>query len=98
MFVVTVIFEISEGKATDFMQEMTRQAHNSLRKEDGCHMFDVCVDENDEHRVFLYELYSSRSAFDIHMASDHYQSFAARVTPWVADKEVSFWALQVVGE
>jgi len=98
MFVVTVYFTIRNGKAEAFMGEMKQQARNSLRLESGCHLFDVCVDEEDEHRIFLYEIYASRAAFDDHMASEHYQAFAGVVSPWVDDKKVEFWSLRDVGK
>ncbi len=98
MFAVTVSFNIRKGKAAEFLNAMKLQARNSLRLETGCHHFDVCVDENDEHRIFLYELYTNRAAFDLHMESAHYRAFSDQVAPWVEDKEVRFWKLKDIGQ
>ena len=39
-------------------------------------------------RVFLYEIYDDRAAFDAHLASPHFRAFDAEVGPWVQDKQV----------
>ena len=54
MFVVTVTFVIKSENLDDFMAAMTRQAHNSLTREQGCLQFDVCRDQQNPERVFLY--------------------------------------------
>jgi len=44
-------------------------------------------------RVFLYEIYRDRGAFDAHLASAHFQSFDAATRPMVASKQVASWRL-----
>jgi (4S)-4-hydroxy-5-phosphonooxypentane-2,3-dione isomerase len=92
-WVVTVEFTIRPGFAAPFHQRLATQAAESLREE-GCSRFDVCVDPADEHRVFLYELYSNPEAFAIHLASPHFKDFDAATREWVGTKTVAQWRLK----
>ena len=89
MFVITVKFTTHEKDTEKFKARIIQQARNSLELEKECHVFDVCHDPNNNNVVFLYEIYTDKSAFDIHLNSKHYLSFNAEVTPWVSEKLVS---------
>ena len=91
MFVVTVIFELQAGCAAEFESAMRAQARNSLEAEPDCVQFDVCRNPQRDDEYFLYEVYRDRAAFDAHLASPHYQSFDATVTPMVANKTVNLY-------
>jgi (4S)-4-hydroxy-5-phosphonooxypentane-2,3-dione isomerase len=91
-WVVTVEFTIRHGFASPFRSRVDAQAAESLL-ETGCFQFDVCVDPLDEHRVFLYEVYSSREAFATHLASAHFKDFDGATRPWVSSKTVAQWRL-----
>ncbi|NIA67432.1 antibiotic biosynthesis monooxygenase [Pelagibius litoralis] len=91
MFVVTVIFEVQASAADAFRSAVLQQAENSLTREKACSRFDVCFDPQRPERVFLYEIYDDRAAFDEHLASDHFADFDRRVAPWVVDKTVNTW-------
>ena len=71
-----------------FRTAMKIQAENSLTKETGCHQFDVAIDPNDDSSCFLYEIYSDRAAFDVHLQSEHFLSFDKTVQPWITSKVV----------
>jgi len=92
MFVVTVTFETAPDDAAAFLARVRRQAADSLRDEPGCRRLDVCTDP-DSSRVFLYEIYSDRSAFQTHLETPHYKAFNAEVGPIVRYKTVETWAL-----
>ena len=91
MFVVTVIFVIKPGDLDDFIPVMIRQAHNSLTREEGCLQFDVCQDRDQPERVFLYEVYSNRAAFDAHLQTTHFLDFDKTVAPWTEAKVAEQW-------
>ena len=93
MYVVTVRFEIRPAEAAAFLHRMRRQAEESLRLEPGCTRFDICTDPARPERVFLYEIYADRAAFESHLASPHFRDFDAAVAPMVAEKAVETWAL-----
>lgn len=91
MFVVTVLFTLKPGDEDSFMPEMMTQARNSLALEKDCLVFDVCADESEPSRVFLYEVYTSKAAFDDHLQSAHFKTFSATVAPWLQQKQVETW-------
>lgn len=93
MYVVTVVFEISSGFEEAFRSAVKLQAENSLALEEACRRFDVCVDPARPDRVFLYEIYDDRAAFDAHLASDHFAAFDSKVADMIASKTVETWLL-----
>jgi len=94
-WVVTVEFTVRPGHADSFIERLTTQAADSLL-EPGCSQFDVCVDPFDEHRVFLYEVYANREAFEAHLASAHFKDFDWATRSWVGSKAVAQWQLRRV--
>lgn len=91
MFAVTVNFVVKTEHIEDFTKVMKTQATNSLTKELGCHQFDVCFDPADRSRVFLYELYTDRAAFEDHLKTDHFINFDATVKDWLVSKTAENW-------
>jgi (4S)-4-hydroxy-5-phosphonooxypentane-2,3-dione isomerase len=90
MYVVTVVFEPKAEHAPAFRAAMLANAKASREAEPGCRQFDVCV-EPDTDRIFLYEVYDDRAAFDAHLAADHFKAFDASVRDWVARKDVRIY-------
>ena len=90
MYAVTVVFEPKPEHAIRFRAAMLANAKVSRESEPGCRQFDVCV-EADTGRVFLYELYDDRAAFEAHLASAHFKAFDAQVRDWVAGKDVRIY-------
>ena len=88
MYVVIVDFHIKPERLAEFMPLMVENARASRETEPGCRQFDVCVDPADKTRVFLYELYDDRAAFDAHLATAHFKRFDAAVAPMLASKAV----------
>lgn len=91
MFAVTVTFVVKEQYIHDFEVVMKAQAKNSLSREVGCHQFDVCFDTADPSRVFLYELYTDRAAFEDHLRTDHFLTFDSTVKGWLVSKTAENW-------
>ena len=91
MFVVTVHFEVCPEHRQSFCEAVLQQAQNSLAGEPGCHVFDVCVDPDNNFSFYLYERYKNSAAFEAHLDSKHFKRFDARVTPWVTTKTVRTW-------
>ena len=89
MHVIVVDFEIHESNIADFREAVVENAKASLEDEPGCKQFDVCWDPMDESKVFLYEVYDNKKAFDLHLASEHFQFFNAKTAAWIADKSIS---------
>ena len=89
MFVITVKFEIKNEYVNQFKSRVMQQAKDSLNNEEKCLIFDVCFDEKNTNKVFLYEIYQDKDAFDYHLKSDHYLSFDKDVKNWVIKKTVN---------
>ena len=92
MLLAAVTFEILPERAEAFRDRVRLQARDSLA-EPGCRRFDVWCDTGDCSRVFLFEVYDDRAAFDAHLASAHFRDFDAEVRPWVRDRKVELWSL-----
>jgi quinol monooxygenase YgiN len=90
-FVVTVEFVVKPEFLAAFMPAMIENASTSRRVEPGCRQFDVCVLPADRARIFLYEIYDDRAAFDAHLAAPHFKAFDAKVAEWVASKSVRLY-------
>lgn len=88
MFVVLVEFEVRPERVSDFRRRVCQQASDSLEKEAGCRLFDVCIDPENAACVVLYEIYDDRAAFDLHLDSEHFKAFDGEVGDWVASKQV----------
>lgn len=93
MFAVTVVFEVKNEAIEAFRAAVLQQANNSLTREEGCRRFDVCFDDARPERIFLYEVYDDRAAFDRHRQTAHFENFNAVAAPLVTGKTVETWRL-----
>ena len=93
MYVITVEFTIHPEHLAAFMRLMLENARISRETEAGCRRFDVCRDPAQRERVFLYELYDDRAAFDAHLAAAHFKMFDGAVKTMVAGKSVHAYEL-----
>ena len=91
MYVVCVTFKIKNENIDQFMPLMLDNANASFEQEPECLQFDVCVDENDQSIVFLYELYNNEAAFKDHLVSPHFKEFDTAVADMIAEKKVQIF-------
>ncbi|WP_429818038.1 putative quinol monooxygenase [Ensifer sp. B1-9] len=87
-FVVVVDFQVHDGCMERFLPAIVENAAMSLRDEPDCSVFEVCQDPERPNRVYLYEVYRDRAAFDVHLASSHFLRFNEMSQPWVVEKRV----------
>ena len=97
MFVVVVEFTVLAEFIEPFQNRVIQQAQDSLKLEVDCQVFDVCVCCEKKNRVLLYEIYTDRTAFDVHLASAHFVDFNAAVQEWVSDKQLSTFEKLPIG-
>ncbi|UZD90439.1 putative quinol monooxygenase [Cognatishimia activa] len=90
MFAVVVKFTVKPDRHEEFLPLMIENARMSRKMEPGCKQFDVCVGE-DPSSVFLYEIYDSKAAFDLHLQSEHFLTFDKTVANMVASKSVQLF-------
>ena len=88
MYVITVLFSIIPEHSQEFLQAIVANARTSLAEESGCRQFDVCVSDRNSNDVFLYEVYDSKAAFDVHLASAHFRQFNESTAAWVTAKDI----------
>ena len=93
MYIITVIFSVYKKNLEEFSLLVNKQALDSLTKENDCHTFDVAIGEEEGGIVpfFLYEIYSSKASFEVHLASDYFSEFSQKTANMVAKKEVNSW-------
>lgn len=92
MYALCVTFHLKEGCRDEFLSLIKMQARVSRETEAGCHRFDVATDPSRPDQVFLYELYTDRAAFDVHLASTHFKVFFTATEDMVADRTYVTWA------
>jgi autoinducer 2-degrading protein len=94
-FAITVTFELVDGAFAEFHRLVKENAARSVATEPDCLRFDVLTPSTGQGpQVFLYEIYSDRAAFDLHLASDHYLHFDARTRALVSKKTVTAYAVE----
>jgi autoinducer 2-degrading protein len=85
---VLVELLVKERFAGRFGELIMANAEASLRNEEGCRRFDVLVGSDEPRRFVLYEIYDDERAFDLHLRSAHYQSFAKAIDDEVEERSV----------
>lgn len=93
MYVIAVDFTIHAEHLAAFMPLMLENARISREAESGCRRFDVCRDPARPERIFLYELYEDRAAFDAHLATAHFRAFDGAIRAMVASKAIHAYEL-----
>ena len=91
--VVLVEFLVKPSFVERFRDLISVNAQASLEREKGCNRFDVLFDPKEPRRFVLYEIYDDEAAFDEHLASAHYKSFAAAIENEVEQRSVRRLAL-----
>ena len=95
-FVITVDFELKPGTLPAFRSLVEINARHSCRDEPGCRRFDVLVPPGQD-RVFLYEIYDNREAFDAHLKTPHFELFNRESAPLIVAKHVAEYLLACEG-
>jgi autoinducer 2-degrading protein len=88
MYVLVVTIDIKPGFKDTFVAAMLDDARGSVGNEPGCVRFDVIQDEKEPNRIYLYEVYKDRAAFDVHVATPHFLKWNETVKDWFASPPV----------
>jgi quinol monooxygenase YgiN len=87
-FVVAVEFRLKPGSRDAFRQLIVENAQRSVADEEGCRQFDVVVPAADPDRIFLYEIYDTAEAFEVHKRAAHFLAFDVASAEHVLEKKV----------
>jgi quinol monooxygenase YgiN len=87
-YVVAVEFDIAPGKMRAFLPLMLENAASS-RRESGCRRFDVCRPHDHPGSVFLYEIYDDEAAFQAHLQSSHFKTFATQTGDMIIRRKLT---------
>jgi quinol monooxygenase YgiN len=90
-YAITVDFELEDGARERFLSLVRANAAASVRDEPGCVRFDVLTPRGQAEgpdRVFLYEIYADRAAFEAHLKTAHFLAFDAATQSLVRRKTV----------
>ena len=96
-FVITVDFTLKPGAMAAFRKLIDKNAQDSCADEPGCQRFDVLVPTEPGDRVFLYEIYDDRAAFDAHLKTPHFAAFNRESEALVISKTVAQYNLACEG-
>ncbi len=78
-FVVLAELSVSQPHRAEFLELCAFDSRSSVQNEPGCRQFDVLTSESTPESIVLYEVYDSKAAFDAHLATPHYATFAEGV-------------------
>ena len=95
-YVITVDFEIEPAELRHFLALVRENAKRSVASEPGCRHFDVATPRDGSNHVFLYEIYDDEAAFQAHLLTAHYKSFATATKAMVKGRKIT--ALDLQGE
>ena len=96
-FAITVDFTVKPGAMASFRKLIDKNAQDSCAHEPGCRRFDVLVPNDTADRVFLYEIYANRAAFDAHLKTPHFDMFNRESEALILTKNVVQYTLMCEG-
>jgi quinol monooxygenase YgiN len=88
MYVLVVTIDIKAGFKERFVEAILEDARGSVTNEPGCVRFDVIQDEERPDRIYLYEVYTSKTAFDAHTQTPHFLRWRDTVKDWFASPPI----------
>ncbi len=88
MYVLAVTIDIKPGFKDKFLAAMLDDARGSVVNEPGCVRFDIIQDEKEPNRIYLYEVYTDRAAFDVHLTTPHFRRWSETVKDWFASPPI----------
>ncbi len=78
-FVVIAMLEVAAEHKAEFLEMCRLDSVGSTTSEPGCRQFDLLTSDEAPDEVVLFEVYDDKSAFDHHLTTPHYKTFAAAV-------------------
>lgn len=82
-----VEFHCKPGHVQDFVEHARKHAKRCLDNEPGCLWFDVCVRDDGEPTVYLYETYADEDAVKVHSQQPYMKDFIDGWKPFCFDRD-----------
>lgn len=87
-YAITAEFTLRPGSMAAFRKLMDENAQSSFDFEPGCQRFDVLVPYDNEDKIFLYEIYDDKAAFEVHLKTQHFLTFNRESNDLVVSKTI----------
>lgn len=84
---LVVELEIAAGQKEAFIARALEHRDNVRRNEPGCLRFDVVTSDEDDSKVFLYEVYADEAALETHFNTAHMQEYREDTGPMIAQRQ-----------
>jgi len=89
MFSLFVTIQIKPEHRDAFIEATMGNAIGSNNDEPGCLRFEVLQDSQDPNKVYLYEVYKDREAWEVaHRQAPHHLKWRSTVQDWFATEPV----------
>ena len=87
---ITVEFDLHDGTFDAFCALISKNATQSVAEEAGCLRFDILLPAGatQPQKIFLYEIYTDRAAFNFHLASEHFNEFDKATRDMISAKRI----------
>ena len=81
---LVVQLDLEPGRREAFVARALRHRETVLANEPGCLRFDVLTSDEDENRVFLYEVYADEAALEHHFGTPWMKRYLEDTGPMIA--------------
>lgn len=82
MYVLLVQVDVKPEHRDAFVAAACEHARRAHQNEPGTIRFDVIADETDPNRLYYYEVYTDKAAFDAHAKGESIVIFRAETNGW----------------
>lgn len=84
---LVVEIELAPGRKQDFLARALEHRRNVLANEPGCLRFDLMASDEEEDRVFLYEVYADAAALETHFATPYMKQYLEDTGPMISARK-----------
>ncbi len=88
MYVLLVQVDVKPEHRDSFVTAAGEHARRAHQNEPGTIRFDVIADESDPNRLYYYEVYVDKAAFDAHAKGERIAIFRAETQGWSNDTTI----------
>lgn len=87
-----VDIDVKAGQREAFLEKLNHHASNNVRKEPGCEKLEIYVDTEHPDKVCVWEIWTSRDHFDVHMKCDATMAWRPIAAPLVHGEKITVMA------